>query len=561
MALINEFGFSIGGNHSSNYNIKVIDIHRNVLPEISENLLNIPARKGSYFTGITVQHRVIQVDIKVVANSHAERLSYVEKIAYWLFKDIHADQEIVFDDATDRAYYGHVANSTAIARSLYYGKATIEIHCSDPYAYGTNQINFSADNTGLFTIDNLGSAPVYPIFTTNFANPASSISYVAPNGIILLGTPSNVDKTTVPATEFILNDNMQDVSTWTTADASLIDGRTLSGSVTQGANGMYVGSFGTGSGWYGPAVRKNLPTTVQDFTVKAQIQLASQNSTQSWDASKIGAIDIYLYDANNVKVGKLSMWDGTTEYDYNVPRMEFNNGDTLLEVTSSIPSPQVITQKDAVYYTVVKGDNLSTIAYRNGIPLSQLESINGISPSNTTIYPGQRLKIKDATYTQTVYSTNMGNYNNFNGQLTIQRIGTTWYAEVKRTDMGSNTFLQSNTYYDVDMKYSQSPVAYIVINLLACGTYNTPAIIEVDGIQVIKNNPVDNTQNQTIFQAGDELVVDMNDSSARLNGDLIMNQLDIGSTFFPIDPGTSEVRVLTDDQSATHTVTYTPRYL
>jgi hypothetical protein len=172
------------------------------------------------------------------------------------------------------------------------------------------------------------------------------------------------------------------------------------------------------------------------------------------------------------------------------------------------------------------------------------------------------LKIKDGTSTKTVFPTTIGNYNDFEGQLTIQRIGTTWYAEVKRTDMGTKTYLQSKTYYDPSHKHSQNPVAYIVINFLAYGSNATMASIEVDNLQVIQNNTVDTTaNNETIFQSGDELVIDCTDSSVWLNGDLFMNHLDIGSTFFSIPPSTTEVKVLTDASSATHSATYTPRYL
>lgn len=561
MALTNEFGFSIGGYHSENFNIRVYDIKRNVLPELTENLLNIPARKGSYFTGLTVAHRVIQVDINIVARSHADRLNYIEGIAYWLLNNADADQEIIFDDALDRVYYGHIANSTQVVRGLFNGKATIEIHCSDPYAYGASDINLAPDNDGLFTVDNSGSAQIYPVFTTNFANPASFISYIAPNGIILLGNPADATKVNLPVTQYILNDNMLDLTAWTSNATGLDSGRVVSGSASQLSTGIGVSDYGSASGWHGPAIKRTLPSTVQDFTVKAQIQLDSKNSTSSWDGSQIGAIDIYLFDANNSKIGKLTMSDSTSQYEYNVPRLEFNNGDAILDVTNAIPAPQVIQQKDPVYYTVVKGDNLWSIARRFGVPLSQLEAINGKSPSNTIIHPGDRLKIKDQTYSQTIYPQNVGIYNNFQGQLTLQRIGTTWYAEVKRTDSGSNTYTSSATYYDVNNKYSTSPLAYVVINLLAYDTNNPITALEVDSLQVIQNNTVDDTHNETLFQSGDELVVDCTNSSVWLNGDLIMDKLDIGSTFFPIQPGTSEVKVLTDDTSATHSCTYTPRFL
>lgn len=572
MTLTNTFGFSIGGIHSSSFNIRVYDIKRNVLPELTENLLNIPARKGSYFTGLTVAHRVIQIDINIISSSHADRLHYIEGIAYWLLNNAQADQEIVFDDETERVYFGHIANSTSVARQLFNGKATLEIHCSDPFKYGTAVETLSADSSNMFLFNNNGSADIFPKFTTNFANDASFVSYVSPMGTIQIGKPSDASLPKLPATTNILTDSMLDASTWITTGANIDTnaGYVTGGAVQQNSDGMGVANFGTTTAgtvgqWHGVAVRKNLPSTVKDFTVKANVSLSSKKTDGTIDPSQLGLIEIYLYDSNNVRIGKMRFTDGLAGYNFNIPSFIIGSQNTAKEILvdfPSLPTPQTIVQKDPVYYTVVKGDNLWTIARRFGISLADLESMNGINPNNTTIYPNQRLKVKDGTKTQTVYSTNVGNYNDFFGQLTLQRIGTTWYAEIKRLDNGNNDYRQYAYYYDTSSTYSQSEVAYITIWMAQMDSWTPCTTMEVNNIQVIQNNTVDNTTHQpTIFHAGDELVVDCDDNSVWLNGGLLMNQLDIGSVFFKIPPSTMQVLVMTDDSGATHSATYTPRYL
>lgn len=563
--LTNEFGFSVGGVHSRNYNIKVYDIQRNILGEITENLLNVPARKGAYFNGLQITHRVIQVVVNIVANSHEERLSYLDQIAYWLL-DVNADQEIIFDDEPDKAYYGHIASSTAVSRGLYNGKATFEFHCSDPYKYSTSDTTISPDSTGLFTFQNNGSAETFPVFTTTFSKNSSFVSYVSPDGVVLIGTPPDLTKPSTPTSTTILNDNMKDIVNWTDAGQSALDpNRIDSGSAIQETDGIGAGSFGTGTvganQWHGAAIRRNLPSTVQDFTVSVNLKLGSQNTTSSWDGSQLGSIDIYLYDTNSVKIGKLAMYDSTSSYEYNIPRIEFNNGDGLLDVRSTIPTPQKTTQKSYVYHTVVKGDTLSGIAQANKIKLSDLCTMNGIS-QNATITVGQKLKVLDTTVTKTVYPTTIGNYNDFYGQLSLQRVGTSWFAHVARLDRGLKACYQYKSFYDVTNKYSQAPLAYIVIHFGQLDTYTPCQIMEVTNVAVFQNNTIDpSTHNQTIFQAGDELEVDHTDSSVRLNGNLLMNQLDIGSEFFSIDSGTTEVKVLTDDTGATHSAIFTEKFI
>lgn len=57
--------------------------------------------------------------------------------------------------------------------------------------------------------------------------------------------------------------------------------------------------------------------------------------------------------------------------------------------------PQTVSQPAAAeYYTVVSGDNLSTIADRNGISLAEIESLNPQIANPSLIYPGQSVRVK-----------------------------------------------------------------------------------------------------------------------------------------------------------------------
>lgn len=110
------------------------------------------------------------------------------------------------------------------------------------------------------------------------------------------------------------------------------------------------------------------------------------------------------------------------------------------EVTSSVVRTNT-TATSGGHYTVQAGDTLYSIARRNGMNLSSLLSLNGLSQSSM-IYPGQRLTLSQfegtsAGYRPTASSTSTtGNY-------TIQA-GDTLYSISRRYGISLSTLLANN---------------------------------------------------------------------------------------------------------------------
>lgn len=110
------------------------------------------------------------------------------------------------------------------------------------------------------------------------------------------------------------------------------------------------------------------------------------------------------------------------------------------EVTSSVVRTNT-TATSGGHYTVQAGDTLYSIARRNGMNLSSLLSLNGLSQSSM-IYPGQRLTLSQsegisAGYRRTASSTSTtGNY-------TIQA-GDTLYSISRRYGISLSTLLANN---------------------------------------------------------------------------------------------------------------------
>jgi hypothetical protein len=85
--------------------------------------------------------------------------------------------------------------------------------------------------------------------------------------------------------------------------------------------------------------------------------------------------------------------------------------------------------------------------------------------------------------------------------------------------------------------------------------------MRVNDVKVLKWNTDTTIDVPAIFSAGDQLVVDFNDNSVRVNGNLDLSDVDVASRFFSIPDGMTQVKFNSDDPNATVTAEFTERYL
>ena len=94
-------------------------------------------------------------------------------------------------------------------------------------------------------------------------------------------------------------------------------------------------------------------------------------------------------------------------------------------------------------------------------------------------------------------------------------------------------------------KYPTGDLAYIVIYMAGYGSY-TVQNMAMNTLYVTNHTPETPEEfNQIIFEAGDIVNIDCENNTVTKNGENYMQYLDIGSTFFALDPGVNEVSVAT----------------
>lgn len=520
----NEFGFSLNGDHSRNYNIRIVEIKRNIFSEPTEIEQTIPGRKGSVYFGTYIGHRIILVDIKIIASSHEERNILVHNIANWLMDTADQDDELIFDDEADKDYYGHFATNSQITRSLYSGSATLEFHCSDPFAY-KEQIDSPVYSSSPTTIPVSSQVPTKPIINVQVNADITSLALTnANNDYIFLGSPTDPDQGQAAANKFpgVFGDPMTDSSTWAAnTDENYING-TIAGQFQVSAQAFLTQSadYGSGSSWHGPSLKKFIPGSkqLQDFKLDAWVWFDSQNY------KSMGVCRIYLIDANNNSIGYIELKD--------------NSGDPF-----AIFHAKAGTESNGhdICYT---GQNHWGIMKK----VSYQKKVNG----------------KWRWFTRSAYTGVMENiFNNFYGILEIQRIGNVWTATI--TKMSSTQVPQFKyTYKWIDTQNLYTgKLAGVAIYNAAYGTspvmdHNQQADIVI--YEVLDGGKPGASEVPVIASAGDEIMIDCEAHKILKNGDLWMDELLIGSTFFDLAPGFEDIAFDPVDK-VNIAVSYRPKYM
>ena len=233
---------------------------------------------------------------------------------------------------------------------------------------------------------------------------------------------------------------------------------------------------------------------------------------------RMGRMEVYLFDKNGVKLGKLLMRDSSSYYEYSEPEI-FIGSKLVCSDGLSTPSAKKIT---------VTEDNKKV--------------------------------------TKKVDSGSYGEWNSFKGKFILQRTTKNgkqyWTAKVEKhkADGTIGKKLEATNLYSAD--FPTGELANIVIWF---GQHKNDIPVDVQNICNIKVTDtaptVPDVGNLPIFKNGDELMVDFEEQGVYLNGADFLEQLDIGSEFFTIPSGQSRVTCRTDTDNMNVFAEYRERWL
>lgn len=234
---------------------------------------------------------------------------------------------------------------------------------------------------------------------------------------------------------------------------------------------------------------------------------------------KTGVVELYGFSANNVQLFKLSMVDDNEFYEFTYPLIR-KNGEDFLKDKTIAPDPKKVT------------------------------TYNGDTKKVQSILSGR-------------YGTWTGSDGKgFYGELYIERINNKWYAYVQKMKEGEPVkTIKSKTV--TDKENQDEELSYIVIYFGTTGNTEKASGMAITDINVYTATKIEDNKEYNFqeFEAGDILTIDNSIPAVYLNDEERNDLIDVGSSFFPLEPGDNYIKVASDDDVPNIDILWNNKYL
>ena len=234
---------------------------------------------------------------------------------------------------------------------------------------------------------------------------------------------------------------------------------------------------------------------------------------------KTGVVELYGFSANNVQLFKLSMVDDNEFYEFTYPLIR-KNGEDFLKDKTIAPEPKKVT------------------------------TYNGDTKKVQSILSGR--------YGAWTGSDGKGFY----GELYIERINNKWYAYVQKMKEGEPVkTIKSKTV--TDKENQDEELSYIVIYFGTVGNTEKASGMAITDINVYTATKIEDNKEYNFqeFEAGDILTIDNSIPAVYLNDEERNDLIDVGSSFFPLEPGDNYIKVASDDDVPNIDILWNNKYL
>lgn len=592
--------------------VKINKISTSILPSRENFSKTIPVNDGSFYSGYRYSEREIEVDIGIPTKSKKEYNDVVKKLSYIL--DVKSPSRLIIDES-DISYYAVISGETQLEKSFQTGSVKLKFLCHDPVGYNKDYTGLKMEGKE-FLFEDMGTYSSYPIFGFNFTKPSTFLFLTNENGeSLMVGSKFDATIPSKPSTNVPVDDNCQDSSTFLYGGNSIIsDNRAVDGNygVGNGGRSIVATSYGNdvSNKWVGPTFRRNIGKSLEQFEVRVNISFSSQGKNFSEpnpkdlvrvakksglplleeenDKSRVLGIVPYGTQFNVIKFGVKGYhlayvnYQGTygwldTNYlwriNINNPTRSSAEGDMeyaedqmgLLEVLGYDDSGQLLfrfhLRDDNKYFEHV----LPEVYVRDERVLYP----GAIIPTPNTIMEkddsGRVIGVKP------VQSGVFGDWNDYTGTFTMRRkkIGEgkyRWWAKIARTEDGVNISREIDLGPGIIKDhYPKGKLNNLVFYI---AKYNGSPAVSMMGINHVTVLDISNEDgemeeeevNLEIFKEGDLLEIDCEKCDVTLNGETLLNRLDLGSQFFKVN-NNSRVLVRSDDENVTGSCSYRKRYI
>ncbi|MFE5430280.1 distal tail protein Dit [Peribacillus simplex] len=527
-----EITFNYCGFNSRDDLFLIIDeINRNITPEISENVQEIPGMVGQLFQGNSYGQKVLDLEVVIRADSERDRVQKYHALSTLIMQTGDDEYPMIFSDEAEYTYYGHfsaVSKPERISKTSHWAKFTLTFSCSDPKGYGEYK---SADMTSNpIEISPSGTAECYPIFTCLPKKDVTKIAITDDDGnYVYLGADVDPDTGDSPINKepLVLHDPCNTLATWTEITKSnltfTIENGIPSGQMRSTANAIKVAldsngvsNFGPAtndSKWHGPVRQQWLPNAYGDFRL-----LVRMHNYQYYPRAR-GKCEVYLLDEDGARFGKIMLKDVGNSEEVAV-QFQIGTSSNFKEIYAGKGK---VTKRKKITKTIKLGAGTKKVTSKG---------------KTKTVQQWKTVKLDEDSSTST--------FTDFYGYLRLQKIGNKYQVYILKLDSNSNPLWDKPiivNWTDTNNKFSNKKLAGIAFytgkmdiaedaaNPKKAYKHNNMALTDVKVWNIIDGGNNSTKAPTVIAHKGDEIKINAEDRTVYKNGAPFMEKLYIGSKF------------------------------
>lgn len=457
-----------------------------ILSAVNVNRGILPERINNIYTipkrngAIYDSYRYKEKKIEVEFVIVADDLNLVRRTLAGIL-DVAEPAQLIFSDEPDYYWLAVPDGAINLSEVLRVGKGTLSFLCAEPYAFKNTQSEFLlAPGQETFKTYNYGTAPTQPKFEVTFASDCGFIGITSPQGIIQLGNMISPDSVAVPSSEKLIN--------------TVFNG---TGNTTWAKN------------------------TFQPLHVNAQ-------------ASGVIGENGYAVGVSNFGTWGPKQWHGPVmSKALATDTLGLNTADNW-ELYSEFHFRTLDNNATRAMAMMEFGVFDDTGTYLAGLRFG--DTMDVTPHVGTLLYVG---KNPDGWGIEQAQLWDDGGYDWFNGSIYISKMGNSFNFVLHNHTTGK---VLNKTFYNEALGAKKAKTATIFM-----GQYKDTAVyndMTVMKFKFTKHHTEKMKDVPNIFSNGDKLVIDNNTGKVTLNGVPHLETLDIGSKFFPINPGTTDIGVI-----------------
>ena len=599
-------------------------VDREILPPRENFSKTIPSMNGSYYTGYRYGERTITMEINFSAPTKEELENKLRVFADLLDVDSPKkltvnDEPSIYYLAVPDGSFG-ISKPSKLTATV-----SVGFICHNPVKFSKDWKSFTPASKGIITFENAGTTDTECIIDVDFKKEACFFQATNPKGeTVLIGKPKDETKATIPLTDILVDDNCESASTFSSLADSLLDSnRTTGGQYGVGFNGEGIVCTNYGSPadgvWGGSAFKRSIGQNVEEFEVVVDFVFSSEGenytippvasppstappNTQpcmgTWKVVNCGGLYInatpdtsqplYAMAPNTLiyPTEKNGIWFKHTHSNQWNTFTGWSSSKYLQKVSDNGKSLKLTDERTAEYAEEEIG-LLEIYGYdQNGAKLFKAE----ISDTNKyyeyvepRVYFGNKLVVDDgkncpsprkitsgdSKEEREVESGVFGDWNDLDGKVVIRREKNSkgqylWSASVYRYKNGAVQRTMSTSNNMTNSAFPTGALNYLGFYIGKLGSNREVDIAAIKNITVRKLNMRTDSlvsNNESLFKKNDHLQINFESGLVTLNGIEILTNVDIGSEFFKIPSGRSQMIVRTDDTSASIVAGIQERFL